>query len=241
MKILIIGGSGFLGSYVADELFRKGHKVILFDKKKSKRANKKIKIIIGDIQNHFILKKAIKGVDVVYNFAAIADIGEALRKPIQTVKTNILGVVNILEICKKYKIKRFVFASSIYVHSQQGGFYRASKQAAELYIEEYSKQHGLNYTILRFGTVYGPRADVRNNLSRIISGAIKTGTVKYRGTSRAVRRFIHVKDAAKASVDILKGKFVNKNILVTGKQVSKIKNMLFLISKCLKIKKKTSI
>ena len=144
MKILIIGGSGFLGSYVADELFRKGHKVILFDKKKSKRANKKIKIIIGDIQNHFILKKAIKGVDVVYNFAAIADIGEALRKPIQTVKTNILGVVNILEICKKYKIKRVVFASSIYVHSQQGGFYRASKQAAELYIEEYSKQHGLN-------------------------------------------------------------------------------------------------
>ncbi len=238
MKILIIGGSGFLGSHVADELARIGHNVTLFDKKKSKWINKKIKLTIGDIQNIFILKKVIKGVDIVYNFAGIADIGESLKKPIQTVKTNILGTVNILDLCIKYKIKRFIFASSIYVHSQQGGFYRASKQAAELYIEEYSKRHHLNYTILRFGTVYGPRADIRNNLSRIVSEAIRTQTVRYRGTAKAVRRFVHVKDAAKASVGILKKKFTNKNILVTGKQVSKVKDLLFLIAKFLEIKKK---
>ena len=108
MKILIIGGSGFLGSYVADELFRKGHKVILFDKKKSKRANKKIKIIIGDIQNHFILKKAIKGVDVVYNFAAISDLDESLTKPIETVKINVLGNVLVLNACQQAEVQRYV-------------------------------------------------------------------------------------------------------------------------------------
>ena len=83
------------------------------------------------------LKKIIKGAEIVYHFAAIANIGEALANPINTVKTNILGTVNILEICRRYKVKRFVFASSIYVHSSQGGFYRTSKQSSELYIEEY--------------------------------------------------------------------------------------------------------
>ena len=76
---------------------------------------RKQKMIIGDIQNVSLLEKVIKGSEIVYNFAAIADIGEALEDPTQTVKTNILGTVNILELCKKYQVKRFVFASSIYL------------------------------------------------------------------------------------------------------------------------------
>ncbi len=237
-KAVVFGGSGFLGSHVADNLTKKGYRVILFDKHKSRWLKKNQKMMIGDIQNISSLKKAIKGAEVVYNFAAIANIGEALESPIKTVKTNILGTVNILEICKKYKIKRFIFASSIYVHSRQGGFYRTSKQASELYIDEYYKRYGLNYTVLRFGTVYGPRADIRNNLSRIVSNALRTRTIKYSGTSKAVRQFIHVKDAAKASINILNKKFINKNILVTGKKNSKVKDLLYLISDLLKISKK---
>jgi len=238
MKILIIGGCGFLGSHLADELFRRGHKIVLFDKKKTKKINRKYKTIIGDIQNLSSLKKAIKDSEIVYHYAGIADIGEALENPINTVKTNILGTVNILELCKKYKVKRFIFASSIYVHSSQGGFYRTSKQSSELYVEEYSKRHSLDYTILRYGTVYGPRADIRNNLSKIIFDGVNTGIVRYRGTSKAVRRFIHVRDAAKASANILKKKFINKNILVTGNRSKKIKDLLHLIAKLLKISTK---
>jgi len=238
MKITVLGGSGFLGSHVADKLSQKGHKVTIFDKKKSKWLKKTQKMIVGDIQNFNTLKNAIKGSDVVYNFAAIADIGEALKNPTQSVKTNILGNVNVLELCKRYKVKRVVFASTIYVHSNQGSFYRVSKQASELYIEEFSRTFNLNYTILRFGSIYGPRADKRNGLSRIISTALKTGSVKYTGTAKAIRQFVYVQDAAKASVDILKKQFINKNILITGKKTSKIKDLLHKISKLLDISKR---
>ena len=238
MKAVVIGGSGFLGSHVADALIKKGFKVLVFDKKKSLWIKKNQKMLIGDVKNITQLDRAIKGSDVVYNFAAVADIGEALDNPIKSAKVNIIGNINILELCKKYKVKRFIFASSIYVYSQQGGFYRSSKQAAELYVEEYSRQYNLNYTILRFGSIYGPRSDIRNGLSRIIYDALKIGRVKYRGSARAVRQFIHVKDAANACIDILKKKFRNQNILLTGKKLSKIKDIMLIIDKILGIGKK---
>ena len=238
MKVLVIGGGGFLGSYVADELTLRGHKVKIFDKSKSKWIQKKQQMILGNIQNLKTLEKAIKNSDIVYNFAAVADIGEAMKNPIQTVKTNILGTINILELCKKYNVKKFIFASTIYVHSSQGGFYRTSKQAAELYIEEYGRRSNLNYTILRYGSVYGPRASMKNGLSKIIFNALKSKKIGYSGTSKAVRRFIHAKDAAVASVDILKKKYNNQNILITGKKLSKVKDILYLVGKILNISKK---
>ena len=97
MQIAVIGGSGFLGSHLSDALSKKGHKVKIFDRKKSKWIKKNQKMIVSDLKNFNSLKKAIKGSDVVYNFAAIADIGEALENPIQTVETNILGNTKILE------------------------------------------------------------------------------------------------------------------------------------------------
>ena len=90
---------------------------------------------------------------------------EALNEPVKSVNVNILATVQALELCRKYKVKRFVYASTIYVNSIDGGFYRSSKKAAEDYVEEYNKLYGLNYTILRFGSLYGPRSD--NTLSLI--------------------------------------------------------------------------
>jgi len=238
MKIIVFGGSGFLGSYVADELSTRGHKVTIADNKKSKWISKGQKFIKINILNLNQLNKLIDGYDVVYNFAAIADIGEAYKKPIQTVKTNILGTVNMLEACRKNKVKRYVFASSIYVFSNQGGFYRSSKQSAELYIEEYSKLFGLKYTILRFGSIYGPRSGITNGLFKIVFDALNLGIATYRGTPKAVRSYIHARDTARISVDILKKKFINKKVLVTGNRVIKIKQLLVKLSKILKISEK---
>ena len=135
MRIVVFGGVGFLGSHVADELSKRGHNVIIVDNRRPNHKLKNCKFKKGNILNKKTLKKFIKNADVIYNFAAIADIGDAYNRPVETVLTNILGNVNILDLCKKYKIKRYVFASSIYVYSQQGGFYRTSKQSAELFIE----------------------------------------------------------------------------------------------------------
>ena len=92
---------------------------------------------MGDVTNLESLISALDGCECVYNFAGISDLNQALYKPIETVKLNILGNVNILEACKINKIKRYIYASSQYVNSREGGFYRCSKQSAELYVEEY--------------------------------------------------------------------------------------------------------
>ena len=238
MKILVTGGSGFLGSHVADQLSAAGHQVIIYDKKKSKWLRKDQKMIIGDLQDISKLEKAVASSDVVYHFAALADIDEALKKPIDTAKINIFGTVLALELCSKYKVKRFVYASTIYVNSNEGGFYRCSKKAAEDYIEEYHKTSGIDYTVLRFGSLYGERSDNTNGITNIINRAINSGVITYAGTKKFVREYIHVMDAAKASVNILNNKYKNKYIILTGKKKIKVYNFLKILAKILKISEK---
>lgn len=238
MKILITGGSGFLGSHVADALSKKGYKVIIFDKKKSKWVKKNQKVFIGNILNYSELKKAFKGVQMVFHFAALADLEEALHKPLETVKNNILGTVNILDLAKKNKVKRIVYASSIYSMSVQGGFYRCSKKAAEDYIEEYYKRYGLNFTVIRYGSLYGLRTDRSNGVYRVIDDAIKNNRIQYFGHRNSLRRYIHVVDAAKATVDTISSKFKNKYVNIVGPKLYKVTDLFNIVSKSLKIASK---
>tara|TARA_B100000795_G_scaffold252445_1_gene222004 strand:+ start:1486 stop:2367 length:882 start_codon:yes stop_codon:yes gene_type:complete len=237
-KVLIIGGSGFLGSHIADYFSKINYDVTIFDKKKTKWPHKKQKMITASLNNFKKLNSAIKSSDIVYHLAAISDIGECMINPIRSAQVNIMSTISILNLCAKYKIKRFVFASTIYINSEQGGFYKITKLACERYIEEYYKRFNLNYSILRFGTVYGPRADKKNNLSKIIGQALRFKILRYSGKSIAERQYINVIDAAKASVEILKNKYQNKNILITGKKSVKITEIMSIISKKLKINKK---
>ena len=84
-------------------------------------------MIVGSILDKEIVEGAVKGCDVVYNFAGIADLEEAARRPIESVEVNILGNTIVLEACRKVDVKRFVFASSLYVYSKAGSFYRSTK------------------------------------------------------------------------------------------------------------------
>ena len=237
MKCLVTGGSGFLGSHVVDELAKRGHKITIFDKQPSRWKKNNQKIIISDLLNYNGLEKAIKGQDIIFHFAALSDLGESLYKPIKTIEHNILGTAYALEICTKYKIKRFIHASTIYVNSNQGGFYRSSKKAAEDYVEEYQKRYGLDFTILRFGSLYGDRSDKSNGVRKIVDNALKNKEISYIGSSKTTREYIHVKDAAKATADILKNKYKNQHIMITGKSKIKLPYFLRILSKILKIKK----
>ena len=142
-KVLIIGGSGFLGSHIADIFTKKKYHVTIFDKIRSPWIKNKQKMIVSNLSNTKKLEQAIKNSDFVYHFAAMSDIGDCLNNPQQSAKINILFTLKVLKFCTKYKIKRLVYSSTIYIHSVQGGFYRISKQASELYIEEYSKRYSL--------------------------------------------------------------------------------------------------
>jgi UDP-glucose 4-epimerase len=233
MKICVVGGAGFLGSHVADQLTLAGHEVTIFDAVPSRWANSNQTVVQGDIMNFEEIAAMVHGNEVVYNFAAIADLDEASGKPIQTAMINIVGNANVLEACRRFSVKRFVFASTVYVNSREGGFYRCSKQAAENYIEEYGRLYGLSHTILRFGSLYGTRASNKNGLWRIIEQGLKTGKISYTGSADTLREYIHVEDAARASVEILHGKYCNKRIVLTGHEQIRIVDILETIAEML--------
>jgi len=238
MKIAVLGGSGFIGSHVCDELSKRGHKVTIFDKKKSRWLRNDQKMIIEDIFNYNALESTIRNNQIVYNFAALADLDSAVKEPLLSARTNILGTVQALSLCWKYKIKRFIHASSIYAGSNQGGFYSCSKRAADDYVHEFNKSYKLNYTILRFGSVYGSRADKSNGVRRIIDKAIWNKKVIYMGNKKTVREYINVLDAARASVDVLGKSYKNKCIILTGKKSLKMREFLKFLSETLNINSK---
>lgn len=235
MKVLVIGGSGFLGSHVSDALSSSGHSVTIYDRVKSSYLRSDQKMIIGEIQDKENIKEVVSQHDFVYNFAALADLNKALNKPIQTIETNILGNAYVMEACVEYKIKRFFYASTVYVNSREGGFYRCSKQASEQYLEEYSKIFGLEYTILRFGSLYGPRSDISNGLYRIVKDALHSGRVVYEGSPDSLREYIHVEDAALACVKALGLEFKNQSVVLTGQEPMRVIDLLYMLAEILGI------
>lgn len=229
MKVIVFGGSGFLGSHVADELTARGYNVRIYDLKKSPYLRKNQKMISGDILDRDKVRRAIEGCDVVYNFAGIADIDEASINPPETIKINVLGNTNIIDACRLEKVKRFIFASSLYVYSAAGSFYRSSKQSCELITENYNEKFGLPFTVLRYGSLYGPRADEQNWMYNILKQAVADGKITRYGDGEELREYIHVKDAARGSVDIISPKFENQYVIITGNQQMKVKDLMMMI------------
>ncbi|EPR39804.1 NAD-dependent epimerase/dehydratase [Desulfovibrio sp. X2] len=233
MKVTVFGGSGFLGSHVCDKLAAAGHEVTVFDRSASPWPVPGQRTIQGDILDETAVREAVSGAEAVFNFAGIADIGEANVLPVETVKANILGNTVVLEACRLENVRRFVYASTVYVYSASGGFYRCSKQASELFIETYHENFGLEYTILRYGSLYGPRADLRNAIYRFVRQAMDEGVIRYYGSPDALREYIHVEDAALASVEILKPEFANSRIVLTGHQAMRVGDVMKMIAEIL--------
>jgi len=232
-KVVIFGGSGFIGSHVADVLTDSGYDVTIFDRIKSSYKNKHQKMVIGDISNQKQVKDVIKNANYVYHFAGIADIREAMEKPIETVKYNILATTYILDACKEYKIKRFIYASTIYVYSNLGSFYKTSKQSCELLIDNYNKIYNVDYTILRYGSLYGKRANDFNSINKFIKQALLEKRIDREGDGQDIREYINVHDAAKASVKILDEKYKGLSLMVTGQEKLTIKKVLDTINEIL--------
>jgi len=232
-KALVFGGSGFLGSHVADTLTEEGFLVKIFDCDKSPYIHGNQEMIIGNIMDMEEVIVATKDADVVYHFAGIAGISEANKSPIEAVKYNILGTVNILDACVKNNVSRFIFASTVYVYSEQGGIYRSCKQSSELLIENYQKLYNLDFTILRFGSLYGKRANDFNWIQKIIKQALTEGKMQRKGSGEEIRDYIHVEDAAQACISILNNNYINDYVMLTGSQTIKIKDLLIMIREML--------
>ena len=198
---------------------------------------KKIKILfLGNILDKKKVDNAVKNSKFVYVYAGIADLDESYEKPFETAEANIIGLINILNACVKYKVKKIIYASTVYVNSNEEVFIGAVK-CAEDFILEYKKIYNLDYTILRYGSLYGPRADKNNGMLNIIKNAIKKKQVTYQGHPDARREYIHVYDAAKASILPAKGKFHNESIVLTGHELLKMFDLLNMVKEILGLKK----
>ena len=217
-KVLVIGGSGFLGSHTADELTRRGYHVSLFDESESPWRTPEQVMHVGNILDKNALDAVLDGIDVVYHFAGIADINESAERPFDTINVNVSGTAQIIDAAVRARVQRFIYASTIYVFSPFGSFYRASKQAAETIIEAYNEQFDLDYTILRYGSLYGPRAQDWNGLRAYVREIIQSDRLDYDGDGQERREYIHALDAARLSVDILDEKYRNQAITITGTQ-----------------------
>lgn len=218
MDIAVFGGTGFLGSYLVTELIQREHNVIALDINPSDFIPAE-NFIKADILNKDELNKLFSenNFDVVYNLAGFASLEKAVENPVSAFELNVMGNLNIIDLCVKYSAKHFVYASSAYAMSNKGSFYGLSKLSAEKVVEEYKEKYNLDYTILRYGSLYSERDFENNYIFNLVKTAIKTGEINHAGDGEEVREYIHALDAAKLSADILENdEFKNKHLVLTG-------------------------
>ena len=231
MKILVFGGSGFLGCHVVDALISKGYEVHIADLVPPQDP-KNYRYHHCDIMDRDTVNSLVTSHEftAVYNFAGMADIDKASANPLDTIRLNVLGNMHILESCRDSSVKRFVFASSAYASSLKGSFYGISKLTSEKIVEEYGERLNLGYTVIRYGSLYGERANHHNGIYKLLRQAIEKQCIDFQGDGQEVREYIHVRDAARLSVHVLEEEeYVNQHLILTGVEKHCYRELLVMI------------
>lgn len=210
MKILVSGGAGFLGSHIADRLSQDGHDITILDNLstgKCENVPEGAKFIHNGLQDGFLLRDLLEGVDAVFHFAAIARMQDAIENPRHAHEVNATGTLNLLLAAKKTGVKRFVHASSSILYAPTTPYY-VSKRAAEEYASIFPALYGLSTISLRFANVYGSRQSQKGSYPNVLASFAKDkrdkGYITIYGDGSVTRDFVHVSDAVEASVLAMK-------------------------------------
>lgn len=224
-KILVTGGAGFLGSHLVDRLISKGDKVICLDNLYTGSIDN-IKHHMSDknfiFLNHDVSDSIDIEVDEIYNLACPASPPHYQRNPIQTVKTNVYGAINMLELAKRNNAKIMQASTSeVYgdpkVHPQTESYwgnvnpvgirscYDEGKRCAETLFFDYKRIHSINIKVARIFNTYGPRMDPKDGrvVSNFIVQAIKNEPITSYGDGSQTRSFCYVDDLIEAFIRLM--------------------------------------
>lgn len=245
MRCLVTGGAGFIGSHLVDELIIQKNKVAVIDDLstgKMENVNKSAKFFRLKIESKKISKvfECFRP-EIIFHLAAQASVVRSTNNPIQDVETNIIGTLNLLNFCIKYKVKRFIFSSTggaLYgdTHTpatedttpSPASPYGISKFTAEQYIKFYSNEFHLNYCILRYANVYGPRQDPTGEAGVVAifaNNILKRAPCILYGFGKLKRDYVYVKDVVEANISAVKLK--GNQVLNVATGISTSVNKLF--------------
>ncbi len=201
-SILVTGGSGFVGSYVIENLLKKKFRVINFQHK-ADSTHKDIDIFEGDILDNDSVIEAVGHSDGVIHLAGILGTAEMMENPIEPIDVNIIGSLNVYEACRMHK-KRAVYISV--GHYWMNNPYAITKYAAERFALMYNKERNTKITIVRAYNIYGPRQKmkpVRKIIPNFIVPALQNKDITVYGGGNQVVDMIFVEDAAEILVQAL--------------------------------------
>jgi UDP-glucose 4-epimerase len=213
VRVLVTGGSGFVGSHVVDKLRARGHEPVIYDLRPSPwhlDPAAPVETVLGSITDREALERALHSCDAVAHLAAVADVNDVHKEPEDAERVNARGTVAVLEAARRAGVKRIVYASTIWVYSDCAGeavdeetllpapshLYTSTKLAGELYCKAYQELYGIDYTILRFGIPYGPRAREAAVIPAFVGKALRGESLTLAGDGGQSRRFVYVEDLA---------------------------------------------
>jgi UDP-glucose 4-epimerase len=214
----VTGGAGFIGSHVVDALLAAGHHPRIVDLRRSEHhAPGSVEEVRSDLGNFKALERAMRGCDAVIHLAAAADVGEVAENPLESERRNTHCTLRVLEAARRAQVRRVVYASTIWVYSDvpadrvdedtplvpPAHLYTATKLAGELYCRAYQELYGLEYTVLRFGIPYGPRARPAAVIPQFVQKALEGTPLTIAGDGSQSRAFVYVEDLADGVVRAL--------------------------------------
>ncbi len=242
MKLLVTGGAGFIGSHLLQYLDKQQeHETVVFDNLSTgsaKNVPEGIKLCVGDICDAAAVDKlfAAERFDAVIHFAAQTMVPYSLQHPQEDCNINLLGLLNILEACRKYKVKTVVFSSSAAVYGDNPNIpltedlpllptscYGITKMTSEHYLRVYHDLYGLNSIILRFANVYGERQGEGGEggvISIFCKLLVQDKPLTVFGSGEQTRDFVYAGDIAQAAAKALTLTGFNIINISTGRETS---------------------
>jgi UDP-glucose 4-epimerase len=236
----VTGGAGFIGSHVVDKLQARGHQPRIFDLVPSPHHGPEVETILGDLCDPDTARRAIDGCEVVIHLAAMADVDEVAKDPSRTDRVNVHGTQVLLEAARDARSSRFVYASTIWVYGDAADpepvdeettlglprhFYTATKIAGEMYTATYGELYGLEWTILRFGIPYGPRARPAAVVPAFTAKALAGQPLMIAGDGTQSRRFVYVEDLAEGVVAALAPAAADRVYNLVGRENTSVRSI----------------